>query len=154
MGTDLGISRLDRKTGRFLHLDRWINDEISSLEHQFAVMSSYCISKDTLIVGFEDGLFKLIIEQDLSYTYERLNYVRNELMSEFDRVYSIKKEGKNSFFLSTKGGVIFIDINTGVNQIFVHDRNNPLNTISNGDDIFSNFKALLKRSGRIFLYEL
>jgi len=132
VGTDLGISRFDRKEGTFLHLDRWINDEISSLEHQFSVMSSYCISKDTLIVGFEDGLFKLIIEPDLSYTYERLNYVRNELMSEFDRVYSIKKEGDNSFFLSTKGGVIFFDINTGKNQIFVHDRNNPQKTISNG----------------------
>ena len=132
VGTDLGISRLDKNSGIFSHLNRWKTGSSGSSKQQFTVMSSYCISEDTLLVGFEDGLFKLIITSDSVYRYERVNYVEKKMLAEFNRVYRIKKDGGNAYFLSTKGGVIHYDLKTQKRQVFSHKRANPKGTITNG----------------------
>ena len=132
VGTDLGISRLDRNSGIFSHLNRWKTGSSGGSKQQFTVLSSYCISQDTLLVGFEDGLFKLIISSDSVYRYERVNYVEKKMLAEFNRVYRIKKDGKNAYFLSTKGGVIHYDLKTQKRQVFSHKRANPKGTITNG----------------------
>ncbi len=132
VGTDLGISRLDRSTGMFDHLNRWKMDVTGNTEPQFTAMSSYCISQDTLLVGFEDGLFKLIIYSDAAYKYERLHYLGKKRMPEFNRVYAIKKDKGDSYFLATKGGVIHFNLKTKKSQIFSHQREKPQETITNG----------------------
>jgi len=132
VGTDLGISRLDKNSGMFYHLNRWKTDGSGNSEQQFTVMSSYYISDDTLLVGFEDGLFNLIISSDTGYKYERINYLDKKLMPEFNRVYGIKKDKEHSYFLATKGGVIHYDLKTRKSQIFSHQRDKSKESITNG----------------------
>ena len=74
----------------------------------------------------------LLFLQTLYTEYERVNYVEKKMLAEFNRVYRIKKDGKNAYFLATKGGVIHYDLKTQKRQVFSHKRANPKGTITNG----------------------
>jgi hypothetical protein len=82
VGTDLGISRLDRTTGLFDHFNRWNKEaKAGEKEGRFNVLSSYCIDSMTLLVGFEDGLFRLDLKENTHFSYTRLNYVNPILLT-------------------------------------------------------------------------
>ena len=133
VGTDLGISRLDRSTGLFLHLNRWNNDITSDTkEARFNVLSSYAIDSNTVLVGFEDGLFKLEINEDQSFEYIRLNYVNLILLSKYNRLYGIENLDQENYLLATKGAVFLYNIKTGNSTRFEHNINLPKESLSSG----------------------
>ena len=113
-------------------MNRWKTDEGDSKDQQFSVLSTYCLHADTILVGFVDGLFKLVIHDDDTYDYYRVNYIERGRRSQFNRVYGIQRDGENSFFLATKGGVIHYNFKTQKSQVFIHDPMAPNETITNG----------------------
>ena len=132
VGTDVGVSRFDKGSGLFTHFNRRKTDKGNSNEQQFVALSAFCLNADTLLVGFLDGLFKLVIHEDGTYNYDRIDYVERRYRSQFNRVYGIQRDGENTFFLATKGGVIHYNLKTKKNQVFTHNPMAPSKTITNG----------------------
>lgn len=126
VGTDIGMSRLDRGTGLFTHFNRWGTDvQKGTKEARFNVLSSYCLDSNKVLVGFEDGLFRLDIEDDKSFKYTRLDYVNPVLLSKFNRVYGVESIDGENYLLATKSAVFLYNINTGKSQRFEHNVNLP-----------------------------
>jgi class 3 adenylate cyclase/ligand-binding sensor domain-containing protein/predicted metal-dependent HD superfamily phosphohydrolase len=133
VGTDLGMSRLDRKTGLFTHLNRWKKNVVrGTKEASFNVLSSYAVDSNTVLVGFEDGLFKLEINEDNSFGYTRLNYVNPIILSKYNRLYGIESLDSENYLLATKGAVFLYNIRTGNSKRFEHNVNRPKESLSPG----------------------
>lgn len=133
VGTDLGMSRLNRKTGLFTHFNRRNqNAESATKEAKFNVMSSYSIDSNTVLVGFEDGLFKLEIKEDQTFGYTRLNYVNPIILPKYNRLYGIESLDADNYLLATKGAVFLYNIITGVSKRFEHNINRPEESLSPG----------------------
>ena len=133
VGSDLGISRLNRETGLFQHFNRWNKEaKAGEKEGRFNVLSSYCIDSTLLLVGFEDGLFKLEIEDEKFFKYTRLNYVNPILLSKYNRIYGIEHLNQNKYLLATKGAVFLYNLETGDSQRFEHNVNRPSESLSPG----------------------
>jgi class 3 adenylate cyclase/ligand-binding sensor domain-containing protein/predicted metal-dependent HD superfamily phosphohydrolase len=133
VGTDLGMSRLDRKTGLFKHLNRWKKNVVrGTKEASFNVLSSYAVDSNTVLVGFEDGLFKLEINEDNSFGYTRLNYVNPIILSKYNRLYGIESLDSENYLLATKGAVFLYNIRTGNSKRFEHNVNRPKESLSPG----------------------
>ena len=133
VGTDLGISRLDRSTGLFNHFNRWNKEaKAGEKEGRFNVLSSYCIDSVTLLVGFEDGLFQLDIKDDSRFSYTRLNYVNPILLTKYNRIYGIESLNQDEYLLATKGAVFLYNLRTGDSQRFEHNINRPNESLSPG----------------------
>ena len=131
VGTDLGISRLNRYTGLFSHFNRWSNDK-NSKEAKHNVLSSFCVDSNQILVGFIDGLFRLDIINDSSHKYTRLEYVNPLLLSKYNRIYGIERESEDTYFLATKGAVFLYNVKTGKAQRFEHNVNRPKESLSPG----------------------
>ena len=133
IGTDLGMSRLDRGTGVFDHFNRWNKTNSSGKnEASYKVLSSFAIDSNTVLAGFEDGLFKLEISEDKSYEYIRLNYVNPVILSKFNRLYGIESLDAENYLLATKGAAFLYNIKTGNSIRFEHNINRPEESISPG----------------------
>ena len=133
IGTDLGMSRLDRGTGIFEHFNRWNKTNSSGKnEASYKVLSSFAIDSNTVLAGFEDGLFKLEISEDKSYEYIRLNYVNPVILSKFNRLYGIESLDAENYLLATKGAAFLYNIKTGNSIRFEHNINRPEESISPG----------------------
>jgi len=133
IGTDLGMSRLDRGTGIFDHFNRWNKTNSSGKnEASYKVLSSFAIDSNTVLAGFEDGLFKLEISEDKSYEYIRLNYVNPVILSKFNRLYGIESLDAENYLLATKGAAFLYNIKTGNSIRFEHNINRPEESISPG----------------------
>ncbi len=133
VGTDLGMSRLDRKTGLFTHLNRWKKNVVpGTKEARFNVLSSYAVDSTTVLVGFEDGLFKLEINEDNSFGYTRLNYVNPIILSKYNRLYGIESLDSERYLLATKGAVFLYNIRTGNSKRFEHNVNRPKESLLPG----------------------
>jgi len=132
VGTDLGISRLNRKTGLFTHFNRWNQNSDGPKEAKFNVMSSYSIDSNIVLVGFEDGFFKLEINEDKTFEYTRLNYVNPIILSKYNRLYGIESLDEENYLLATKGAVFLYNIKTGNSTRFEHNMNRPEESLSPG----------------------
>ena len=127
VGTDIGMSRLDRRTGIFEHFNRLNKNEAS-----YKVLSSYAIDSNTVLAGFEDGLFKLEINGDQSFEYTRLNYVNPIILSKYNRLYGIEGLDEQNYLLATKAAVFLYNIKTGNSMRFEHNINRPQESLSPG----------------------
>ncbi len=125
VGTDLGMSRLNRKTGLFTHFNRWNEDTDGPKEARFNVLSSYSIDSNIVLVGFEDGFFKLEINDDATFKYTRLNYVNPIVLTKYNRLYGIESLDEENYLLATKGAVFLYNLKTGNSTRFEHNMNRP-----------------------------
>lgn len=132
VGTDLGISRLNRKTGFFDQFNRIIPNTTKSETGKEVVLSSCVVAKDKLLVGCLDGLYELSIYGNQAFKYKKINFVPKELESKFERVYSIVHYKGDTYFLATKAGIVLFNRKTGKSQTFEHNRNDVQNSLTIG----------------------
>jgi ligand-binding sensor domain-containing protein/class 3 adenylate cyclase len=132
VGTDVGVSRFNRKTGSFDQFNRSIGTAANSQTGKEVVLSIYSLSENRVLVGCLDGLYELQINGSANFSYRKLNYIPGEFAQKHDRVYSIVPYKTEQFFLATKGGVILYDLKKNKSRIFEHDPQDIKNSISIG----------------------
>lgn len=128
IGTDVGITRWDRKTGKFQQFFRTIGASVSSETGREVVLSLHILSANRILVGALDGLYELQIDAENNYVYKPLKYVDANEKAKHDRIYKIVQYDESRFFLATKSGIILYDLNKSKSQIFEHQPNNILNS--------------------------
>tara|TARA_B110000902_G_scaffold89605_1_gene106501 strand:+ start:26397 stop:30302 length:3906 start_codon:yes stop_codon:yes gene_type:complete len=130
IGTNSGVSKLDRQTGKYTQYYR------SKLQSTFGtgemtVLSIYDISDKKLLVACADGLFELNIN-GADYTYSEVHQKGSEETLVHKRAYSIVEWKDSKYFVGTKDGVILYDAKTKKIQTFEHGPKNPNETIAIG----------------------
>jgi ligand-binding sensor domain-containing protein/class 3 adenylate cyclase/predicted metal-dependent HD superfamily phosphohydrolase len=130
IGTDKGISRLNRHTGQYKQFYR--TKEHSTIgTGEMAVLSMMIISKNRVLVGCADGFFELNIHGD-SYTFEQVLIPGTEGTLKHKRAYSIVNWKENKCFIGTKDGVLLYNYKTREIRTFEHDPKKQSSTISKG----------------------
>lgn len=132
IGTDGGISRLNKHTGVF---EQYIRKRIvkSNVTDEKAVLSLHAITKDRALVGCADGFFELNIQPG-KYTYKQIKLSPKEGLTEKHiRIYSIQHWKDQLYFAATKDGVILYDAGKKkISHEFAHNERNPGSTLSPG----------------------
>ncbi|MDC3253015.1 hypothetical protein OAU25_02050 [Crocinitomicaceae bacterium] len=144
IGTQSGVSMLNRTTGKYTHYTRRKQGSKQAAKEEM-VLSIEAISKNRLLVACADGLYELKINGE-DYKYIKLKTSNEKTTLKHNRTYSICKWRKDHYFVSTVDGVLFYNSKTGEIKTFEHDANNPKETISKGVCRFS-FKD---RDGKIW----
>jgi len=132
VGTDLGISRYNRKTGKFEQYYRDNSQSITGESAETAVLSMIVINENHVLVGCVDGLFDLTISGKNKYTFKRINYLTEEEAIEHVRIYSLVHWKEEKYFLGTKAGAVLVDLKAKKAQAFEHSFKNPKGTITAG----------------------
>lgn len=132
VGTDLGISRFNRKTGKFEQFYRDNSQSITGESAETAVLSMIAINENHVLVGCVDGLFDLTISGKNKYSFKRINYLTEEEAIEHVRIYSLVHWKDEKYFLATKAGAVLVDLKAKKAQAFVHSIKNPKGTITAG----------------------
>ena len=132
VGTDVGVSRFDRSNSKYEQFYRNRAATKSSDIIETAVHSIEVLSKNHLYVGCSDGLFELLIQENGSYTYKPIGFLKDNEFVKQKRIYSILKWKENEYFLGTKAGVIYIDFKKKKTQTFEFNPKSPLNSITSG----------------------
>lgn len=146
IGTDIGVSRLNRKTGKFDQFDRKKLVTLTGEGSENAILGLEIIEPNKLLVACVDGVFQLSIYGKRDYEYKRLSFVSEGLKNDHSRSYRIEKYKENQYFIATKSGVLLIDLKKRTSREFIHDVKHTRNTIKPG------ICRLIYRSldGRIF----
>jgi ligand-binding sensor domain-containing protein/class 3 adenylate cyclase/predicted metal-dependent HD superfamily phosphohydrolase len=132
IGTDVGVSKFNRKTGRFEQYYRSQNSKTKEENKETTVLSLHVIDNKNILVGCVDGLFKLKIENNSNYNYKKITITPAAENEKFNRIYSIAHFKNNQYFLATKGGVVLIDLASEEIQIFENNPKQPKTTITAG----------------------
>ncbi|MDP4797941.1 MAG: hypothetical protein NWR50_03675 [Crocinitomicaceae bacterium] len=132
VGTDIGISRVNRKTGKFEQFYRDNSQSITGESSETAVLSMIVINENHLLVGCIDGLFELKITGKNKYSFKRINYLSDEEAFEHVRIYSLVHWKDEQYFLGTKAGAVLVDLKAKKAKAFVHSVKNPKGTITAG----------------------
>ncbi len=132
VGTDLGISRYNRKTGKFEQYYRDNSQSITGESAETAVLSMIVINENHVLVGCVDGLFDLTISGKNNYTFKRINYLTEEEAIDHVRIYSLVHWKDDKYFLGTKAGAVLVDLKAKKAQAFEHSFKNPKATITAG----------------------
>ena len=131
IGTSTEITRLNRKEGVFTHFKRSNNDgDIEKAEQ--IVLSLKVIDNNNVLAGCADGLFHLKISGNADYSYKKLDFLPRDKVSMHDRIYKIEHYKNQKYFLATKGGVVLYDFKENKSQVFEHNPEDKLNSISSG----------------------
>jgi len=129
IGTDTGISKLDKKTGIYTQYERKKYAETKSSGETTVLCIEVC-SKNKLLVGCADGFY------ELSFNGKEYNYKQIEASKKVEftigRVYSIAHWKENQYWLATKTGAVLYNVKTKEITFFTHDVINPKRTISKG----------------------
>jgi ligand-binding sensor domain-containing protein/class 3 adenylate cyclase len=131
IGTDVGVSRFNRKTGNFDQFNLIFDGQYNSFGNR-VVLSLHSLSANRILVGCMDGFYELNIYGSKDYSFKKINFVDREFAQRHERIYSIIPFKANQFFLATNGGVILFNLNTTKSEIFEHNTNDAKNTISIG----------------------
>jgi len=129
IGTDNGVSRYNKETGKFRQFYR--NKQAAQFTNEISVLSIVEVSENFLLVGCTDGLFELRASAT-DYSYKKVKYPSIEVEQNHERSYSIERLEKSVYLVATKGGAITYDINSRKIQVFEHDARNASTTISKG----------------------
>ncbi len=129
VGTDVGVSRMNRNTGRFEQFYRNANQESSS---ENAILSMYALNENHVLITAVDGIFELKITDKNTYRFEKLSFIDDALAKKHKRAYRIKKYSENKYFVATSEGVLLLDFAKRKVQEFVHDKKNSKKSISPG----------------------
>ncbi len=130
IGTDLGVSKYNKTTGRFEHYFRK-KEQLTGTVDETTVLALQRLSSNKLLVGCADGLYVLNIESAYYYTFTPIKFnIENE--EAFLRTYSLLHYKDNQYFIGTKGGVVLYDLVTKKAIVFQHNPLDLKNTISAG----------------------
>lgn len=132
IGTDIGVSRFNRKSGKFEQFYRDNSQSITGESAETAALSLYVINENRALVGCVDGLFELNIQSKTNYSFKRIDYLKEEESLKHNRIYSIVHWKDDRYFLGTKGGVVLVDLKNKKAQSFEHSLKNPKGTITSG----------------------
>lgn len=131
IGTDKGVSRLNKETGTYRQFYR-ANNLIYRGEGEFAVLSIFIIDQHRLLVGCADGLFELKIGA-AEYEYEPIEIKEEEEAGpNHKRIYSIVGWKDSLCFVGTKDGALLYNYENKEIKVFEHSVVNVKNTISKG----------------------
>ena len=130
IGTDAGVSRMNRATGELKHFSRTITNPQD--KDKSVVLSMHAISNEKILAGCLDGLYLLEIQSSNSFSFKPIKYLDPSTALKHDRTYSIIPYQGNQYFLATRSGVVLIDIETNAARTFEHDPTQPQSTISLG----------------------
>ena len=130
IGTDTGVSRLNRETGLYRQFYRSDNTSYRGAG-EFAVLSIYIINDSHLLVGCADGFFELKIG-NVEYKYSEIVVPKEEGEPNHKRAYSIVHWKDSLCFVGTKDGVVLYDYGKKDLKVFEHSLKNPKNTIGKG----------------------
>lgn len=132
IGTDVGISKFDRKKREFTHFSR-LNKKTNIIENsETAVLDIYYISENRLLAACMDGIFELTISPDGNYQYKAISFINEDLLEQHKRIYKIIRYQSDSYFLATKSGVLLIDFEKKTVKEFINNPKNPLSSILPG----------------------
>jgi ligand-binding sensor domain-containing protein/class 3 adenylate cyclase/predicted metal-dependent HD superfamily phosphohydrolase len=132
IGTDVGISSFDRASGLFDQYYRKVSNVANDEPNETSVLAIEVISKNKLLVGCSDGLFQLNINGSGFYEYKQIPLLKNEGFIHQKRIYAILKWKDGEYFVGTKAGVFYFNLNTRETQQFEHNPKDPKNTITPG----------------------
>ena len=133
VGTDNGVSRYDRQSGKFRQFYRVNRPSQSAEATETSVLSIHVISQDRILVGCIDGLFELTIYPGDSYQFKHLNYIKEEEAAvRHAKIYSIIHFKGEQYFLATKSGAVLIDLKSKKTQLFEHNPKRAKETIALG----------------------
>ncbi len=133
VGTDIGISRFNRKSGKFEQYYRDNSQSITGESAETAALSIHVINENKVLVGCVDGLFELNINSRSDYSFKKIDYLENkEEAIKHTRIYSIVHWKEDNYFIGTKGGVVLVDLKKKKAQAFEHSIKNPNGTITLG----------------------
>lgn len=132
IGTDIGVSRFNRKTGKFEQFYRDNSQSITGESAETAVLSILPINEKKLLVGCVDGLFELTINSKKNYSYKQVNYLSEEEAIKHVRIYSLVHWKEEKYFMGTKGGAIMVDLKNKTATAFEHNIKKKNVTISQG----------------------
>lgn len=129
IGTDKGVSRYNRKLGKFEHF--YIDRAFSNLSvRETIILSIHVIDKNNLLVGSTNGLFELKIKEDNSYSFSKVILERDTYLTNHSRIYSILHWKNNKYFIGSNGGAILLDLKTKKTVQFEHSEDKI--SITNG----------------------
>lgn len=114
IGTKKDLTIYSKENNEFYHIFR--NDDA-----QHYLLSIYIESPEKVWLGYDDGLYKLTIN-DLSfddYYFERIQFMDNEHSSKI-RVYAIKEADDSRLWVGSRAGLSIIDKNTFDYQFYEH----------------------------------
>ncbi|MBM3160891.1 MAG: hypothetical protein FJZ66_06095 [Bacteroidetes bacterium] len=131
VGTDVGVSRYDRRTAMFSQFPRSNQSDSDRKNEKEVVLSIYSITKDKALVGCFDGLYELSVTGN-TYRYSKITFADSDNERKHERIYSIVPFKDQEYFLATKGGVVLYNLRTRKAQFFEHDRKNSEETIGIG----------------------
>ncbi|MFK7787847.1 MAG: adenylate/guanylate cyclase domain-containing protein [Crocinitomicaceae bacterium] len=129
IGTDNGVSRYKKSTGRFRQFYR--KQFEGQFTNEISVMSIAEVDENLLLVACTDGVFELRIDGD-SYSYQKIKYSSEEVAQDHQRSYSIEQLEGSTYLVATKGGAITYDITSRTMHVFEHDARNARSTIAKG----------------------
>lgn len=132
IGTDIGVSRFNRRTGKFEQFYRDNSQSITGESAETAVLSMVVINENRVLVGCVDGLFELNIYGKNAYTFKKIEYLKGEEAIKHVRIYSIVHWKEDKYFLGTKAGAVLIDLKTKKAQAFEHSSKKSKETITSG----------------------
>jgi ligand-binding sensor domain-containing protein/class 3 adenylate cyclase/predicted metal-dependent HD superfamily phosphohydrolase len=132
VGTDIGISRFNRKTGKFEQFYRDNSQSITGESAETAVLSMISIAENRMLVGCVDGLFELTIISKNNYTYKRINFLNEEDAVKHVRIYSLVHWKEDKYIMGTKAGAVLVDLKNKKATAFEHSFKNPKTTITAG----------------------
>jgi len=133
IGTDKGISRFNRNTGKFEQYYRSYGTNKNLEAAEITVLSIHVIDANHVLVGCIDGLFELNIISPYEYSFREVGgFKDDETRQRHTRIYTILPYKKDKYFLATKGGVVLIDIKKKTTQVFEYNPKNPRESISLG----------------------
>lgn len=129
IGTDVGVSKLDKKTGIYTQYNRSTKSEKKAVG-EATVLTMHVVSSNLILVGCADGFFELKLD-GTNYLYTKIDAPKK---SEFtvDRVYSIVHWKEDLYWLAIKNGAALYNRKTKEIKFFMHDVLNPNKTISKG----------------------
>jgi ligand-binding sensor domain-containing protein/class 3 adenylate cyclase/predicted metal-dependent HD superfamily phosphohydrolase len=132
IGTDLGVSKYNRITGKFDQFYRNRNQNNLEEGEETTVLSLYVLNDKELLVGCMDGFFRLNIYAKNNYSFTKIGLDIYEESDKHNKIYTIVKYKNDQYFLGTKSGVVLYDLNKKKSQFFEYDAKNSSKTISSG----------------------
>lgn len=132
VGTDIGISRYNRRTGLFEQFYRDNSQSITGESAETAVLSMIAITENKVLVGCVDGLFELSIQGKNNYTFKRIDFLSKEEALKHVRIYSLVHWKDEKYFMGTKAGAVLVDLKAKKAQAFEHSAKHPKTTITAG----------------------
>lgn len=128
IGTDEGVSSLDKSTGRFRQFFRSQNN--LELNNNSALAIKF-IKNGQLLVGCADGLFELTYDYT-SYRFTPIDLTDPLNNNTNNRCYSIVHFEGDEYFIGTKDGAVLLNLKTGKKQFFSHEPRRYKRTITKG----------------------